>query len=101
MIGVASGDLAASIESNNERAVIHPIHALSAAGLPYFFKYAAANAFSSAELLGLLCSHSFVKVPVAASGPTAQMSVSPIAISTNAILPFMPSSFHCCKKVER
>ena len=40
-------------------------------------------------------------MPVAASGPTAQMSVSPIAISTNGIFPFMPNSFHCFRNVDR
>ena len=36
-IAIGSVDLAASIDSNIERAVIQPIHALSAAGLPCFF----------------------------------------------------------------
>ena len=40
-------------------------------------------------------------MPVAASAPTPQMSVSPMAISTKGILPFMPSSFHCFRKVVR
>ena len=38
MICRRSVDFAASIDSNSERAVIQPIHALSAGGLPYFFR---------------------------------------------------------------
>src|ERR1700722_11631727 len=101
MIGIVSVDFAASIDSNSDFAVIQPIHALSAAGRLNFFSYAAAKAFSSGGLFGFLYHHRLVYTPVAASGPTAQMSVSPIAISTNGILPFMPSSFHCLRNVER
>src|SRR5271170_780676 len=100
MIASGSVDFAASIDSNSDLAATQPIHALSAAGLLYFFRYWAANFCSSGGLFGFWYHHSDVYSPVAASGPTDQMSVSPMAISQIGILPFIPISFHCLRKVD-
>ena len=40
-------------------------------------------------------------MPLAACGPTPQISVSPMAISAIGIFPFIPISFHCFRNVDR